>query len=85
MPVCRRSVADPFVYPPTLLRAWLPGCLSACLAACREREAKRKEMAARETELEGRLRQLHTWETQLAAKQRSIEEYISLVRLLAGC
>ncbi|KAL4855078.1 DNA repair protein RAD50 [Chlorella vulgaris] len=44
----------------------------------REREAKRKEMAAQEGELEGRLRELHTWDTQLAAKQQAVDEYINL-------
>ena len=48
----------------------------------REREAKRAEMAARESALERQLRQLHTWDTQLAAKQRQIREYTELV---GGC
>ena len=38
-------------------------------------------MAAQEAEIEGRLREMHTRETQLAAKQRAIEEYVTLVRL----
>ncbi|KAI7835827.1 hypothetical protein COHA_010280 [Chlorella ohadii] len=44
----------------------------------RAREAKRAEMAAREGALERQLRQLHTWDTQLAAKQRQIREYTEL-------
>jgi hypothetical protein len=36
-------------------------------------------MAAQEGELEGRLRELHTWDTQLAAKQQAVDEYINLV------
>lgn len=44
----------------------------------RERESKRAEMAAREAALERQLRQLHTWDTQLAAKQRQMREYTEL-------
>lgn len=44
----------------------------------RERETKRAEWTARESELERSLRQLHTWDTQLGAKQRAIEDYTQL-------
>lgn len=50
----------------------------------RERESKRAEMAAREATLERQLRQLHTWDTQLAAKQRQMREYTELVGCAAG-
>ena len=50
-------------------------------------------MAAREAALERQLRQLHTWDTQLGAKQRQIREYTEMVRrgaldacfLVLGC
>lgn len=41
-------------------------------------------MAAREAALERQLRQLHTWDTQLAAKQRQMREYTELVGCAAG-
>lgn len=42
-------------------------------------------MAAREGALERQLRQLHTWDTQLAAKQRQIREYTELVGRCCMC
>ncbi len=47
---------------------------------CREREAKRAERASLEAQLEGQLRQMHTWDTQRSTKQRAVEEYVQLVR-----
>ncbi|PSC68536.1 DNA repair RAD50 [Micractinium conductrix] len=44
----------------------------------RERDAKRAAAAQHEGELETRLRQLHTWDSQMTAKQRAIEEYTNL-------
>lgn len=47
-------------------------------ALLKEREAKRAERAALEGQLEGRLRQMHTWDTQRTTKQRAVEEYVQL-------
>ncbi|KAL4437341.1 hypothetical protein ABPG75_004480 [Micractinium tetrahymenae] len=47
-------------------------------ALLKEREAKRAEHTALESRLEGQLRQMHTWDTQRAAKQRAVEEYVQL-------
>lgn len=51
-----------------------------CPLPHRERETKRAEHAALESQLEGQLRQMHTWDTQRATKQRAVEEYVQLVR-----
>ena len=66
------------------LQVSLTDCQELLPYDCREREAKRAEMAAREGALERQLRQLHTWDTQLAAKQRQIREYTELVRVGVG-
>lgn len=57
-----------------------PARLTLAPLGCREREAKRAERAALEGQLEGRLRQMHTWDTQRTTKQRAVEEYVQLVR-----
>lgn len=49
-----------------------------------EREGKRQEQAAREAALEEEQRRLITWDTQLGAKQRAIDDYTSLVCVWGG-
>ena len=49
-----------------------------------EREGKRQEQAAREAALEEEQRRLITWDTQLGAKQRAIDDYTSLVGVGVG-